>query len=84
MIVRTGGLSWGVVKVQTMVVMGHSRYPHLLSLEGRISNAGWQAAAPHTPHRNAAVLTGASHSDSVPSSTALTVMEHPAISSEVT
>jgi aspartate racemase len=39
---------------------------------------------PQRPQRSAAVCTGASHSASVPSSSAVTVIEQPAISSEVT
>jgi len=38
----------------------------------------------HTPQRSAAVCTGASHSANEAASTALTVTEQPAISSEVT
>jgi UDP-2,3-diacylglucosamine pyrophosphatase LpxH len=38
----------------------------------------------HMPQRNAAVCTGASHSASVAASAALAVIEHPAISSDVT
>ena len=42
------------------------------------------AAIDHSPQRNAAVRTGASHSRIVSSSSAVTVIEQPAISSEVT
>jgi hypothetical protein len=38
----------------------------------------------HIPQRSAAVCTGASHSASMSASTAVTVIEQPAISSEVT
>ena len=38
----------------------------------------------HIPQRSAAVCTGASHSASVSASAAVTVIEQPAISSEVT
>lgn len=38
----------------------------------------------YMPQRNAAVWTGESHNDSIESSTAHTVIEQPAISSEVT
>jgi len=41
-------------------------------------------AASHSPHRSAAVRTGASHNRVVSSSSAVTVIEQPAMSSEVT
>jgi hypothetical protein len=43
------------------------------------------AARPrHIPHRSAAVCTGASHSPAISSSISETVIEQPAMSSEVT
>jgi hypothetical protein len=58
--------------------------------DGRLEIVDWgrrmaeRAAAAHIPQRNAAVWSGASHSASVAASAALTVIEQPAISSDVT
>ena len=41
-------------------------------------------ALPYMPQRSAAVCTGVSHSSSIAGSAAQTVIEHPAISSDVT
>lgn len=50
----------------------------------RRSPAGAAGCRAQTPQRSAGVCTGASHSASVAGSAALTVIEQPAISSEVT
>ena len=59
--------------------------------DGRLEIIDWglkmaerAAAAAHIPQRNAAVWSGASHSAKVGASATLTVIEQPAISSEVT
>jgi len=44
----------------------------------------FDAAPPHTPQRSPAVSTGASHSRAISASSRVTVIEQPAMSSEVT
>jgi hypothetical protein len=50
----------------------------------RLSRAGCATSAAYIPQRNAAVCTGASHSLRCKSSSRLTVIEQPAMSSDVT
>jgi hypothetical protein len=54
------------------------------SVVGERGAARAAAPAPQTPQRSTAVRTGASHSASDAASTAVTEIEQPAISSEVT
>jgi hypothetical protein len=75
--------------LQSMELDGSGRSP-MTKTTAKIIAVGRSPTFPgarcvtYMPHRKDAVCRGASHSDSIEASTALTVMEQPAISSEVT